>query len=207
MQIKLFASVNSVELGVHMKRGDFDQALKRVPQVELGLRTYENKITSVRRAFLSFKVATIYLGNGNSSEALKWINKIFNDPDLDPSEDLLAFAYLVDLLIHMELKNNKLLPYAMKNAQRYLKSRNKLHRFEKVFLQFVSKMIKATDQFVELELWEAFLNEVRELNGEGLDKAALEYFDFELWAESKVLRKDFPGLLRDRNLTQLKSAS
>jgi tetratricopeptide (TPR) repeat protein len=207
MQIKLFASVNSVELGVHMKRGDFDQALKRVPQVELGLRTYENKITSVRRAFLCFKVATIYLGNGNSSEALKWINKIFNDPELDPSEDLLAFAYLVDLLIHMELKNNKLLPYAMKNAQRYLKSRNKLHRFEKVFLQFVSKMIKATDQFVELELWEDLLNEIRELNGEGLDKAALEYFDFELWAASKVLKKDFPGLLRDRNLTQLKSAS
>jgi hypothetical protein len=107
----------------------------------------------------------------------------------------------------MELKNNKLLPYAMKNAQRYLKSRNKLHRFEKVFLQFVSKMIKATDQFIELELWEMFLNEIRELNGEGLDKAALEYFDFELWAASKVLKKDFPGLLRDRNLTQLKSAS
>ena len=205
MQIKLFASVNSVEIGVLMKRGDFEEALKRVPQIEVGLRTYENKITSIRRAFLCFKVATIYLGNGNYSEALKWINKIFNDPDLDPSEDLLAFTYLVDLLIHMELKHTKLLPYALKNAQRYLKSRNKLHRFEKAFLHFVSKMTKATDQFTELELWESFANEIKELNGEGLDKAALEYFDFELWASSKVLRKEFPELLKERNLSLQKN--
>ncbi len=205
MQIKLFASVNSVEIGVLMKRGDFEEALKRVPQIEVGLRTYENKITSIRRAFLCFKVATINLGNRNYSEALKWVNKIFNDPDLDPSEDLLAFTYLVDLLIHLEMKHNKLLPYALKNAQRYLKSRNKLHRFEKAFLQFVSKMTKVSDQFSEMETWESFLNEIKVLNGEGLDKAALEYFDFELWAASKVLRKEFPELLKERNISLQKN--
>jgi len=207
MQIKLFASVNSVELGVLMKRGDLDEAIKRVPAIETGLRLYENKITSVRRAFLCFKVATIYLGNGDNSEALKWINKIFNDPDLDPSEDLLAFAYLVDLLIHMELKHDKLLPYALKNAQRYLKSRNKIHRFEKAFLQFVSKMTKTKDSFTELEHWEALLQEIKELNGDGLDKAALEYFDFEAWAACKVLRKNFGQHLREKNLMPLQSAS
>jgi hypothetical protein len=207
MEVKLFASVNSVELGVHMKRGDLIQALKLVPTIENGLKTYEGKITSIRRAFLSFKVATLYLGVCQYSEALKWVNRIFNDPDLDPSEDLLAFTYIIDLLIHLEMRHEKLLPYALKNTQRFLRSRNKVHGFEKAFLQFISKRIKAQDKFRENELWDELLKELRSLNGDGLDKAAMEYFDFISWAESKVNDKSFEQLLREKSVNHLQKAS
>lgn len=207
MQIKLFSSINSVELGVYTKRGELEEALKRIPEIEAGLRTFDQKITSVRKAFLCFKVSTIYLGIGNPTDALKWINRIFNDPELDPSEDLLSFAYLVDLLIHLELKHDKLLPYALKNTQRYLKSRNKIHKFEKAFLHFVQKRIKTNNPFEAIELWENLLLEIKELNGEGLDKAALEYFNFELWAQSKVERRPFADLLKEYNNQQLSKAS
>lgn len=207
VQVKLFASINSVELGILIKRGDLEQALKLVPIVEQGLRLYDGKITSSRRAFLSFKLATVYLGLKNYTDALKWINTILNDPELDPSEDLLAFTHLLDLLIHLELKHDQLLPYALKNTQRFLRSRNKIYGFEKVFLQFIAKRIKCVNSFDSELLWEDLLIDLTALNHDGLDKIAMEYFDFRSWAESKVKKKDFTEILKEKSIEALKKAS
>ena len=207
VQVKLFASINSVELGVLIKRGDLEQAAKLVPIVEQGLRVYDGKITPTRRAFLSFKLATVFLGMKNYTEALKWVNSILNDSELDPAEDLIAFTYLIDLLIHLEMKHDNLLPYALKNTQRFLKSRGKLHGFEKVFLQFIARRIKTNNPFDAELLWEDLLQDLSELNHDGLDKIAMEYFDFRTWAEAKVNKKEFASLLKEKSLARLKTAS
>lgn len=207
LQIKLFASMNSVELGIHIKRGDLDLAAKLTSTIEEGLKLYDGKISPARQAFLAFKLATAHLGIGNYSESLRWINRIFNEPELDPSEDILAFTYLIHLLVHVELKNEQLLPYALKNTQRFLKSRNKMHNFEKVFLNFISKLIKCKDKFDEESLWQNLLEELKSLNGNGLEKAALEYFDFQAWAEAKIKNKSFTSLLKERQQDALRKAS
>jgi hypothetical protein len=207
LQIKLFASMNSVELGVLIKRGDLEQAAKLTAVIEKGLDSYDGKISASRQAFLAFKLATVHLGMGNYSEALRWINRILNEPELDPSEDILAFTYLIHLLIHLELKNDQLLPYAIKNTQRFLRSRNKMHAFEKVFINFIAKMIKCKDKFDAESLWQQLLYELKSLNGDGLEKAAMEYFDFKAWAEAKVKSKSFSEILKEKQLDHLKKAS
>jgi hypothetical protein len=206
LKIKLFASTNSVELGVLIKRGDLDQAIKLSPSIEEGLKLYDGKISAARQAFLAFKLSTVNLGLGNHNEALRWINRILNEPELDPSEDILAFTYLVHLLIHLELKNDQLLPYALKNTQRFLRSRNKMHTFEKVFLNFVAKMLKCKDRFDQESLWQQLYGELNELNGNGLEKAAMEYFDFKAWAEAKLKNKSFSMLLKEKQFNALKNA-
>lgn len=207
MQIKLFASSRSVELIIHIKRGDFKEALNLIPEIERGIDLYEGKITSLRRSFLSFKIATVYLGLCDYSAALKWVNKIFNDPELDPSEDIIAFTYLIDLLIHMEMKHSQLLPYALKNSQRFLKSRNKIHDFEKVFLQFIGKQIKCKDRFDEEENWQELLASLQTFSTDKMEKIAMDYFDFRAWAEYKVTKKDFVSIVKDSNTSQQKKAS
>jgi len=207
MKIKLFASSRSVELIIYIKRGDFQEALSLIPEIERGIDLYDGKITSLRRSFLSFKIATVYLGVYNYSAALKWVNKIFNDPDLDPSEDIIAFTYLIDLLIHMEMKHSQLLPYALKNSQRFLKSRNKMHDFEKVFLQFIGKQIKCKDRFDEEENWQELLTCLNTFSTDKIEKIAMDYFDFRAWAEYKVTKKDFVKIIKDGNSPSQKKAS
>jgi len=207
MQIKLFASSRSVELIIHIKRGDFQEALTLIPEIERGIELYDGKITSLRRSFLSFKIATVYLGLCNYSAALKWVNKIFNDPELDPSEDIIAFTYLIDLLIHMEMKHSQLLPYALKNSQRFLKSRNKIHDFEKVFLQFIGKQIKCKDRFDEEDNWQELLRNLNAFSTDKIEKIAMDYFDFRAWAEYKVTRKDFVTIVKNSNTPSQQKAS
>ena len=101
LQIKLFSSINSIELSMLTRRGDFEKAVKLVPLIERGLMTYGTNLSAPRIAFLEFKMAVIFLSLGECSSALKWINNILNNKRLDQKEDLFSFAKLLDLFIHI----------------------------------------------------------------------------------------------------------
>ena len=198
MQIKLFASTYSIELSLLTHRGDYAQADATVPLIERGLMEFGEKISPVRKAFIQFKISTIKLGLGNHSAALKWINTILNDSDLDESEDILSYTQILDLLVHLEMKHGQLLPYALKNTQRFLKTRNRLYTFERVFLQFVSKRIKCTNDLDAEILWEELYNDLSGIKEDSFEGLALEYFDFISWAESKFKKRPFTEILKDK---------
>lgn len=195
LQIKLFSSVNSIEMSMLTQRGDFERALKLIPVIEKGFEIYDEKISAPRKAFLAFKTAVVYLSLGEHSNALKWVNTILNDKQLDQKEDIVSFTQLLDLLVHIEMNSNQLLPYALKNTQRFLKSRNRLFAFEKVFLHFISKIIKSTDIFEMETLWEEIYKELKLIKDDSMESVALEYFDFKSWAESKFKRKAFSDVV------------
>ena len=79
LQIKLFSSVNSIELSMLTRRGDFEKALKLIPLIERGLMNYGANISAPRKAFLEFKIAVVYLSLNEHSNSLKWINNILNN--------------------------------------------------------------------------------------------------------------------------------
>ena len=207
MEIKLFASTYSIELSLLTNNGDFKKAEQLFPIIENGLLKFGDKISSVRRAFIVFKMATVQLGSGNFSLALKYVNRILNDSELDVSEDILSFTHLLDLLIHLDMKHEQLLPYALKNTQRFLKSRNRLYSFEKAFLHFVSKRIKCTNELDAEILWEELHTELSSIKDDTFEGVALEYFDFRTWSESKFKKQAFVELIKRKELNRLKHAN
>jgi hypothetical protein len=199
LSIKLFSSVSSIELSLHLRKGDFQTATNSVEKIEAELEHYDEKIVPIRRAFLEFKIAVVNIGTGNYSEALKWINRILNDSNLDKTEDIIGFTQLLELLVHLELNHNTLLPYSLKNTQRFFKTRNRMYGFEKVLLQFISKLIKCEDHFDRQNLWEDMYKELAKIaNDDVFESVALDYFDFESWAESKLKRKAFDAIVREK---------
>jgi hypothetical protein len=196
LTIKLFSSINSIELTMLTLRGELKEAQKLVPVIENGLLLYANKITESRKAFLHFKIATIYFADGDMHTALKWINRILNDSSLDQQEDILSFAQILSLLIHFEMKNENLLPYALRSTQRFLKSRNRLYDFETVFLKLINKMSKTSDIFKQEGLWQELYEEIIQFKDDTLQGVAFEYFDFGAWAEAKMKKTSFQEIIR-----------
>lgn len=196
LQIKLFSSINSLEISTLTLRGEFKKAEKLITSIDKGLLFYDEKISTPRRAFLEFKIAVVYLSLNKYTESLQWINKILNNNQLDQKEDIVTFTQLLDLLVHFEINNTQLLPYALKRTQRFLRSRNRLFSFEKVFLQFISKLNKSTDLIEKESIWEDLYNELATIQDDAFDSVALEYFDFKTWAESKFKRKPFAELVK-----------
>ncbi len=207
LAIKLFSSISSIEFSMCLKKGDFITAQRISQSVEEKLEAYGDKIVPIRKAFLEFKLAVVSMGNGDFNDALKWVNRILNDSNLDKTEDIIGFTQLLDLLIHIELNHNKLLPYSLKSTMRFFKTRNRLYGFEKVLLQFIGKLIKCEDRFEVEIIWEELYNELGTLKDDCFESIALEYFDFAAWAESKLKRKSFDVVIREKYNNNLRTAS
>jgi len=197
LDIKLFSSAYSIELTIYHLTGDFEKGLELVPIVEEGLKLYGDKINSVRKAYFYLNIAVLYFGCGKYSDSLRWINKLLNDIDIDNSQDIHCFAQLVNLLIHLELGNERLVPYALKSTQRYLNTRNRVYKFETSFLHFISKVLKLNDKSELKQAYIELKNDLDELAKDNFEKTAFEYFDFRSWAESKITGKSFKEIVRE----------
>lgn len=208
LEIKLFSSVSSIELSMNLRKGAFNEASVIAVEIEEKLASFGDKITSTRRAFMEFKLAVAYIGVGDFNTALKWVNKILNDSELDKTEDIIGFTQLLDLLVHIELNHDKLLPYSLKSTQRFFKTRNRMYSFEKVFLQFIGRLVKCKDQFEIENQWEELYNELAAITNDDIfESVALDYFDFQAWAESKRKGKAFNIVVREKYNRTIRAAS
>jgi hypothetical protein len=199
LKIKLFSSTYSLELTLLLLTGNINVAKEKIPLIEEGLEKYKDKITETRKAFFYLKITTVYLYNEEYSNALKSINQIIHNNLIDKQEELISIAHLVNLLIHFEIKNDKLLAYSLKNTQRYLKTRNRLFDFEKTFLKFISKMTKTENIFEKEELWFDLYEELKTIKENSFQRVAFEYFDFINWAKAKSERKSICEFLKKIN--------
>lgn len=207
LAIKLFSSVSSIEFSLCIRKGDFVSANKIAEKVEVQLTLFDSKITPLRKAFLEFKMAVTAFGSQDYSKALFWVNQILNNAELDKTEDIVGFTQLLDLLIHIELNHDKLLPYSLKSTMRFFKTRNRLYDFEKMFLQFIGKLIKCEDRFEIENLWQELYNDLATITDNTFESIVLEYFDFKSWAESKLTQKSFNSVVQEKYSKSIRSAS
>ena len=208
LAIKLFSSISSIELSMFLRKGDFRQAIPAGEVIEERLKMLEDKVSPVRKAFLEFKIAVAHIGIGDYSQALKWINAILNDTRLDKTEDIIGFTQLLDLIVHIELDHVKLLPYSLKSTQRFFKTRNRMYSFERILLNAINKMIKCNNPTDRFDLWEELNAELAKItNDDVFESVALDYFDFQSWAESKLKGKSFDLIVREKYNNRIREAS
>ena len=143
LEIKLFSTRMSAELTLYIQTGNFKKAEALIPELTLGLKKYQSKINKVREAFFYFNIAIVYFAIGKYNEALKWLNRLLNDSGLDANQDIHAFARIFDLVVHLEIGNNQLIPYTLRSVQRYLTKRKRMYKFEAVFLDFIKVIARS----------------------------------------------------------------
>lgn len=198
LDIKLFSSTYSIELTMYSVTGQFEKGIELIPVIEAGLNLYEGKINNVRMAFIYFNLAVVNLGAEQYSQALHWINKLLNDIDIDKSEDLYCFGQILNLFIHLELGNQRLIPYAMKSTQRYLSTRNRVYKCESTILKFISRVLKVNDDQELTEAYIALGEDLTLLVNDQLESTVFEYFDFISWAKHKVSGQPLKDIIQQR---------
>lgn len=191
VEVKLFSSAMSIELTICLQTAEYEKALELAPIIEEKLKKFEGKFTKLRESYFYFAVSAAYFGAEKYSQALRWINKLLNSPKFEESEDIYCFAQIMSLIIHIELKHDDFVPRAFKNVHRFLSSRNRVYRFENVFLDFIGKILKTTRRDEQNKFYRELKEALEALKSDSFERAAFEYFDFISWAESKVERKPF----------------
>ena len=202
LEIKLFSSIKSTNLMVHIHQAEFQKAVSMEESIIEGFNQFGGGITPSRKAYLSFKLAIAFFGEEEFNNSLKWINAILNDSELDENEDIVAFAHIVGLIIHFELNNTSYLPYALKSTLRFLQNRKRSYSFETLFLKNLRKVINTDDPFKAEELLQDVAYQLEEVAKDPFQSVAFEYFDFRSWLISKIKKKKFQVVKRDAYLTQ-----
>jgi hypothetical protein len=198
LEIKLFSSAFSIELTIYNNLGEYEKALDLVPRIEDGLEKYAGNLNKVRVAYFCSSIANAYFGTGKFSTALRWNNRILNNKEIEEVEDAHCFAEMLNVIIHLELKNDDLIPYTMKAAHRYLKAKKRVYKFETIFFNFIGNLMKEKDKSGPDKTYRELLGELEKLKDEPFEHAAFEYFDFLSWAESKVNKIPFREVVEEK---------
>jgi hypothetical protein len=188
LQLRIFVLSNSIELTLHTSAGNYDDGRKVVQLIEEGLLRYEDKLSSVRKASFYFNIAVFYFESNQLNEALKWINQLLNNIGIDKSQDIHCMGQILNLILHLELGNKSLIPYALRSTQRFLETRKRVYRFETVFLDFINEILKTRRDKSDETLYSELAAELGELRKDAFERQVFEYFDFEEWAKKKALR-------------------
>jgi hypothetical protein len=195
LDIKYFSSIYSLELFLKIEQSDFETAEKLIPEIEAAYVKYGDQINGIRKAYIDFKIAIVYLSLEKYDEALLWISKILNLSGLDKKQDIYCFAQIINLILHFELNNLRFLPYALNSTKRYLKDRNRMYKFEELFLKVIGKISKTDlNKFDIEEILTPFGKELFELKKDHFEQIVFDYFDFATWVKSKVEGKSFREL-------------
>jgi hypothetical protein len=202
LKIKLFSSLYSIEITLLILAGKIDAAVNLVPIIEDGLNLHDEKLTEKRKAFLHFKIASVFFYKTDYSKALKHINQILQNSSIDQQEELVSMAHILNLLIHLEQHNDVLIPYVIRNTQRYFKTRNRLFEFENTFLKFMSKMSKVKHLIEQEELWVELSEELNKMNISSFQHIVFEYFDFISWTKAKAARLSMEEIIKQKTISK-----
>jgi hypothetical protein len=126
-------------------------------------------------------------------EAERWINRIIQETPSNEWIHLQCVAQVFYLVIQIELKNERFIPYALRNVQRFLQTRNKAFEGERKILQFINETLKKRKSIPEDELWEWLMEEMNDVRKS--DPQFFNYFDFYLWAKARAERIPMMKLL------------
>jgi tetratricopeptide (TPR) repeat protein len=197
LEMRIFNSMKSLELTIHVQKGEYNEALEMLPDINEGLERFSGKLSPLRKADFFFNIAITFFGLEQYSDSLKYINRIINESKIDENEDLFSFSKLLGIVIHFELGHYELVAYQAESTYRYLRKRNRVYKSENALIKFFKKVQNSP------ELSHNMLRELRaeliELSQEPLERPSLEYFDFISWIDSKLDKLPFAQVVRQRH--------
>ncbi len=165
----------------------FDDALQKAREI------YESPVfgilgTPIKKSLI-FTLASVNFYVGNQKDALLWVNKIVNSPELNAEirQDIDLSAVILNVLVHCELGNYELAESLVKSGLRSSAKEadeNKLYRY---FLKFMQeKVLKRAPQWPGSEELEEFKKGILEMKLKDFKaRYILEDLDLISWVESK----------------------
>jgi hypothetical protein len=198
LMMKIFSMGSSLELALLCRSGDFDTATGKLAMVSEGIDKYHGQMSLVRRAGLRFQAAWASFGAGDLEQAARWCRSVLNEPGIDGLEEAHAMARMLDLLIVLETGKDDLLPYALRNTERFLKGHERAFGTEKAIFKYVHMRMKAK-KAVDVEAAHNWLHqELTALYNDPMERPVFDQFDPLAWVVSKLRGTSLAQVVREQ---------
>ena len=179
--------------------GNFEKGIPLIEKYQFLIQKFKPEIRPTSQMIFNYVCAYIYFGTGDLRLALSHLYKIINERNSEVRMDLQVAAQFIFLIVHFELGNVRELGLATKSIYRFLYKSKRVYKIESLILDFINK--KIAKLYSKKDWQQAFIELKSQMEKHARDpfeKQLFEYFDFTLWLESKIGRKSFSMLMKEK---------
>ncbi|MBL7127984.1 MAG: hypothetical protein ISS16_03265 [Ignavibacteria bacterium] len=194
----IFIVTVNLELEYYIKSGEYETGLKFINQILPFLDNFKGEANEMRKCSFYYNVAYLYFLKNNFSVSLFYLNKILNNEKIKDELEVFYYARLLNLLIHYELGNYKLLKYILKSTYRFLSKRQRVFKTEKLIYYFIRSSFRlGSDDELNYSFYK-LRHKLEEISSDPFERGALGYIDLISWLESKITNRHFSDLVKEK---------
>ncbi|TAL61536.1 MAG: hypothetical protein EPN85_04575 [Bacteroidetes bacterium] len=196
-------------MNYHIKTGQFEEASPLADKLYRERDEYKDKLDEYQNITLYFKIAVIWFGAGEYNKCVQLMNFIRNkEHTLHLRPDMESALQIFHLVAHFEKGNRDLLPRLSKAAYSRMTKEKNIYKFEGILLDFFitleNKTIPAEGipfpkgQKDLAEKFKQLKKELLPLANDPYEKAPMQEFDFISWIGSKIEKRSFAEVVREK---------
>jgi hypothetical protein len=199
IEVSRFVNSYIFEMVMYLDSGEFEKSSSIRETVLEGLEKYHDKINIIEKITLLYNLFYSYFGTAEFSKALGIINKLLNDYQKELRYDIQSAVRILNLILHFELGNIRLLEYNAVSTYRFLYKSRRLYKMENIVLQFIrKKMPRIHTSRQQLAAFIELRNDFREIANDEYESKAFEYFDYISWLDSKIEKRSFADVVKEK---------
>ncbi len=183
-RVQSFVYLYLAKLNKHFLDGSFSDGIELVPEIEVGLKEFELQLDRHRTMVFYYKIACLYFGCADYSNAIEYLNKIIHWK-ADLRSDLQCYARLLHLIAHFELGNDMILESQIRSVFRFMSKMQNLSTVENEIFGFLRKAFRLNRKEVRQE-FERLFNELNTLQSDPQQSRSFMYLDILSWLESRI---------------------
>ncbi len=182
----------------YLETGKYEAGRDAVEEIVTESKQYQKKLNDLERSALYVNLALFYWGLNDLHKCLDWINKIHSQVTVFVRDDLKLFLDVFFIIAHYEARHYELVLSLVRAARRQLKKKELSYQTESLMLQFFPRIIKASSNEEKIALFTELKNQLIPLAKNPTEKQSFDYFDYLGWVESKIQKRSFAEIVREK---------
>ena len=184
---QIFTQSYMIQVSQLLSNKLFYTAGRILPELQTGIRYHKRFINPVTLLSLYFITAYTAFANGNLTIARQYVNNIINEFDYSLRPDIYNFSRLLNLMLHLELRNYSNIKSEYASVSYYFNKNKQLFKTENLVLSYFSNpknyMYNSNGALLVLQ---DNLEKIKEIK---IEQFALNYIDFFTWIKARLSRQ------------------
>jgi hypothetical protein len=183
---ELYQNIFFIKQFYYLNILDFKAAVALIPEIELGLKQYSNKINPSRKLSFMYNNTVALFLTEDYLKASDWLQKILIITKSDEQrKDIQYISRILQLAIYYKLSSNEVLEYLFRSVYRNAKLLEEILDFEKLVLKHFQQLIQVLPgSKEETKIFFNLKSELEKLDDK--NKKSLGFEEFYLWVEMQL---------------------
>jgi tetratricopeptide (TPR) repeat protein len=183
---RLILRTYNIELEIYRDTESLEHASHLIDEIQKLLSEHQDRVPSSYLISLWFQFAYIFFLRKQYKSALRWINEILNSSFGEQRKDLHFQTHLLNLMVHLELRNFFVMRYFVDSTRRLYKKNHALkphHKFILLFFNSAGNQPESNHKALFEQLHHNLFSTPTLIPNNELD-----YIDWKKWISEKISR-------------------